>query len=228
MTEFGFERLRPPELSPDAQCFLGIGGVAGRLAMTDRSWCVHPDGRAESVAEHTLMLAKVAVVYAQEFYPDLDVGKVARYALLHDDVEAYVGDTPTLGIDDVGMADKKALEEAGTKQQKKEFDDLPIYLADIDDYEEQIKPEARFVKLMDKGMTILIHIPNKGEVLKGCFTKKDWQRMHAEKVQKLKQTFPEFMAVINVFEELFEYAIERTFKEDGIQEGHQTLLFNNL
>jgi 5'-deoxynucleotidase YfbR-like HD superfamily hydrolase len=42
------------------------------------------------------MLGLIACAFAAAHLPDLDVGLIAQYALVHDLVEVYAGDTPTL------------------------------------------------------------------------------------------------------------------------------------
>lgn len=91
--QFYFER--PPyieSISEAANVAFAMGAVASRLVAEERTRCNHPDGRAENVAEHSFMLAKVAPELAILLYPKLDPGLVARFAIVHDDVEAYVGD----------------------------------------------------------------------------------------------------------------------------------------
>jgi 5'-deoxynucleotidase YfbR-like HD superfamily hydrolase len=89
----------------------------GRLAMAfgkiDRTACYHEDGvTKESDSDHTVMLGWIAPALAQRCFRSLDLGLVAQFALIHDAVEVYAGDTQTLRIDGDGKAAKKAREDA--------------------------------------------------------------------------------------------------------------------
>jgi len=96
-----------PDLSHAANTAIQMGAIASRLVLEERTRTHHPDGRAENVAEHSFMLAKVAAEIAAIMYPELDRGRIALYASVHDDIEAYVRDTPTDRIDAQGLLDKE-------------------------------------------------------------------------------------------------------------------------
>jgi 5'-deoxynucleotidase YfbR-like HD superfamily hydrolase len=158
------------KLSSPAKIAIQMGALASRLIEIKRTRVVHPDGRAENDAEHSLMLSKVAPELAHILYPELDENLVARFATLHDDVEAYVGDTPTDTLANLDQQSKDALESKGLKQLVKEYSHMPNYIRLVQQYEAQSMPEARFVRAVDKLMVLLIHIPNSGFVLKENYT----------------------------------------------------------
>lgn len=106
-------------LSSGAKLSIQMGALAGSLVTVERTRVIHPDGRAENDAEHSFMLAKVAPELANELYPELDDNLVARFAILHDDVEAYVGDTPTDALADLDQSPKDALERIGQSNSQK-------------------------------------------------------------------------------------------------------------
>lgn len=59
-----------------------------------RTTKVQPElDRFENDAEHSFLLATLGCAIAQQMSPHLDLGKVSQYALVHDLVEAYAGDT---------------------------------------------------------------------------------------------------------------------------------------
>ena len=66
--------------------------TAGRLKDTTRH-CYTPDGRHESVAEHSWRLALMAFWLKDEF-PELDINRVIQMCLIHDLGEAFTGDIP--------------------------------------------------------------------------------------------------------------------------------------
>lgn len=125
-----------PELSQPNNVVVAMGALASRLALEERTRTIHPDGRRENVAEHAFMLAKVSLALAETLYPWMDRGKIAEYAINHDDVEAYVGDTPTDVIAQHNPIDKQALEHAGLQQLVSEYESVsPAYTKVVAEYE---------------------------------------------------------------------------------------------
>jgi 5'-deoxynucleotidase YfbR-like HD superfamily hydrolase len=128
----------------------------GRLAMeyaTVNRVTYLADGKTfESDTDHTVMLALIACAVAQKSVPSLDVGLVAQFALVHDLVEAYAGDTSTFGgLSETAKAEKDAREAAALVRIEKEFGhSLPWVHETIEAYESLATPEARFVKTLDK------------------------------------------------------------------------------
>lgn len=138
-----------------------LGRLSLQFGRVDRI-TFHDDGTTpESDTDHTVMLGLIATALAAS--TNLDVGLVAQYALVHDLVEVYAGDTNTLGgLTTEGKADKKAREEAALARLFVEFGDGPLHhVADaLMSYERQKAPEARFVRAVDKLMPKITHILN--------------------------------------------------------------------
>jgi putative hydrolase of HD superfamily len=68
-------------------------GIVGKLKDTTRHvWS--PEGRKESVAEHSWRVAVMALLVADEF-PNVDISKVVKMCLIHDFGEALTGDIPS-------------------------------------------------------------------------------------------------------------------------------------
>ena len=118
----------------------------------------HEDGvRPETDADHVVMLALVAC----ELSPaGLSQPKIAEFAIVHDLVEAYAGDTQTLQIDAAGRAAKDARERAALERLRVEFGAHSWIVFMIEEYERQASPEARYVKLLDKVLPKLTHLTN--------------------------------------------------------------------
>jgi putative hydrolases of HD superfamily len=151
-------------LSPaaTADAVVDVGRLALLFGRTDRI-TYHEDGvTAESDTDHTVMLGLVACALARHVRADLDIGLVAQYALVHDLVEAYAGDTNTLRVlDEAGRADKARREAAAYQRIAAEFGDtLPWLPATIAEYERRATPEARYVKALDKLLPKVTHIGN--------------------------------------------------------------------
>jgi len=183
-----------------------IAALSGRLALEDRTLVKHKGGRAENVAEHSCMLAMVAPVLAEEYYPDLDANLVARFATLHDAVEAYVGDTPTHNIDAAGQLDKEEREKKGLEQLLDDYRGLPTFTKLISGYEEQQVPEARFVRVVDKLMPLLVHFIEGGGALREYIDVPGLLKNSAQKAQALREEYPDFEKLIAAREELAKLA----------------------
>ena len=168
-------------MTPAAEALLSLARLSLALGRTERI-TRHEDGeRPETVAEHTVMLAVCALSLAEEFFPWLDRGEIARFALAHDFPEAICGDTPTLVISAEERAAKAAREGAAIEEIKADTAPLPWLSRSIDEYE-RLKGSGRarkgegkilsaakaaaFVHAVDKMMPKLTHILNGGGTLR--------------------------------------------------------------
>lgn len=203
------------ELSTASNVAVQIGAVASRLVLEERTRTHHKDGRAENVAEHSFMLGKVAPELAELLYPGLDANLVARFALLHDDVEAYVGDTPTDHITQEELDAKAEREELGKERLLTEYAHIPGYSRLVEQYELQELPEARFVRVVDKIMVLLIHIPNRAVVLREQYNYTEFLKSEEKRIQRLAVRFPDFPEILELRRELGQH-IADTFMADLI------------
>lgn len=126
----------------------------------------HEDGNTlETDTTHTVMLGITACAFAREFVPNLDLGKVAQFALVHDLVEVYAGDTNTFGKVAYD-ADKEEREAKALAQIRSQFDSTYPWLGEtIEEYESLKSPEARYIKVFDKILPKITHILNNGAVI---------------------------------------------------------------
>jgi putative hydrolases of HD superfamily len=145
----------------DEQVVLLLGRLVLLAGRTPRA-TLHEDGTTpESVTDHTVMLAVVACAIAHQVDERLDVGLVAQYALVHDLVEAYAGDTNTLRLLDAAtLADKAQRERDAYQRIAFDFQTTPWLPETIAEYEALSTPEARYVKALDKVMPKITHIGN--------------------------------------------------------------------
>lgn len=153
----------------------------------------HEDGeRRETDSDHTVMLGVMACAYADVFAPKLDKGRIAQYALVHDLVEVYAGDTVTFGkVDGSGDKDKEEREAAALARIRDEFDMVyPWVGATIEEYERLESNEARFVKVIDKVMPKLVHILNKGATVRALnHSDKTTKEFHEYQFDKLGKSY---------------------------------------
>jgi len=101
-----------------------------------------------STAEHTFELVLMCWYIMQTDNLDLNHQKVFMYALAHDLVEGWAGDT-YIG-DAAGQATKSAREHAAKEKMKKTFMEFPELIEAIESYEKREDPESIFVYAADK------------------------------------------------------------------------------
>ncbi|MYB40066.1 HD domain-containing protein [Candidatus Saccharibacteria bacterium] len=116
--------------------------------------------RYENDTEHSYNLAMAAwLIVSREKLP-LDVNLVIKYALVHDLVEVYAGDT--FAFDDEAAEDKAAREHAAMRRLR-EDESTAGFAASAEEYEKLDNEESRFVYGLDKLMaafTVLHgHVP---------------------------------------------------------------------
>jgi len=162
--------MKAPELPPSAvQAIIDLGKLSLLFGGVNRVTC-HPDGvTPESDTDHMVMLGLFACAFAERFAPELDRGKIAQFALVHDLVEVYAGDTATGRIlSEADHAGKEEREAAALARIREEFDaELPWIAETIAKYESLDTPEARFIKVVDKALPKITNILNNGVTFKG-------------------------------------------------------------
>ena len=200
-----------PGASDIANNAIRLAMLSSRLALEERTLVNHSSGRPENVAEHSTMLAIIAPAIAELYYPDLDANLIARFASIHDAVEAYVGDTNTHAIGKEELKQKADRESTGLQRLKKDFANLPSFLRLIDEYEAQEVREARFVRVIDKWTPILVHFADEGATLRSYITPDELRDNFASRAVRLKRQFPDFERLVAVREELTELAAEHLF-----------------
>lgn len=163
-----FEHPQPTIESPlniermSAVC-LSLADLCIRYSGVERVPRYHEKHR-ENDAEHSLMVAVLAVELASNLRPELDRGIISQYATIHDFVEISVGDTPTYNLTDQELLDKHRREQLALVSF---LQTLPPYTAELlRSYEEQSTPEARFVRAVDKLTPLLVDILGPGRMVR--------------------------------------------------------------
>jgi 5'-deoxynucleotidase YfbR-like HD superfamily hydrolase len=201
-------------VSVEANIVLQLGAMAGRLALEKRTLVDHIDGRAENVAEHTHMLSRIAPILAMRLYPSLDPALVALLAGVHDDLEAYVGDTPTHSITSEEMEEKRSRERRGLAMLCVEYAHIPEYVRHVLMYEAQEVPEARFVRVLDKLMPLTVHFNQGGVTLTANWTRETMIQNAEDKARELLEEYPDFAELIAIRTELAELAAKELFPHE--------------
>ncbi len=187
-----------------ARSIVSLGRLALDFGHVNRI-TYHPDGTTpESDTDHTVMLGLVACAFAARHLPDLNLGLIAQMALVHDLVEVYAGDTPTLiQLDHNAAAAKQAREHAAYQRIYDEFAaTLPWLPYTLGLYEGRTLPEARYVKAMDKLLPKITHLLN------GCVTIHQQGMTYDQLADRYGTQFDELMAYAADFPPLFDLRVE--------------------
>jgi putative hydrolases of HD superfamily len=158
------------QLIPDqtARKVVELGKLLLAFGQTNRA-TYYEDGKTpESVTDHTVMVSIIGCAFAEQFFLDLDLGKISQFATVHDLVEVYAGDTATLArMSETDKKNKEIRENKALERVKGQFGDVfPWIHQTIVEYESLSTPEARFVKAIDKVMPKITHILNNGATIK--------------------------------------------------------------
>lgn len=186
------------------EAILAVTGHAAQFARIERSVVVLPDGTAETDSDHTVHLAWLAPALAAATAPGLDPNLVATFAAVHDAVEVFAGDTPTITITDRERARKHEREKAALRFWHDDLDaQLPWLPVMIDRYESQADPEARFVKAADKVAPKLVSYLNRARDLQAAgVTPDQFRHMIREQRTALDGYAKEFRALLGVYDEV--------------------------
>ena len=183
------EQLRDDNIS---EACLVLGRVAMSMAGVERIPLYSPE-RRENNSEYSYMLALVAADVAETHYPCLDAGLVTRYAIVHDLVETITGDVPTFNIDNHELQNKETAEKLAIEHLCRSLPPTTSRL--LKEYEEQTKPEARFVRLLDKLMPVVVDIHGPGAQVMHedyqTFTTQQLNSVDKTLQQRYKNMFPE-------------------------------------
>ena len=111
--------------------------------------------RNENDLEHSYQLALLAWYIVEHEKLSLNKELTIKYALVHDLVEAYAGDTFIFSKDETHIKSKKEREEKAAEKLKKEFPKFKELHELIIGYEKREDPESRFVYALDKVIPLL-------------------------------------------------------------------------
>ncbi|MDY0146208.1 MAG: HD domain-containing protein [Kiritimatiellia bacterium] len=106
-----------------------------------------PKVHCETVAEHSLGVALLALFLADAYFPQLDKGKLVRMGLLHDFGEIYAGD---IVPGKMSLTDKHELEKQSVELVFSQLPNGADYLAVWEEFERGETAEARFLKEIDR------------------------------------------------------------------------------
>jgi putative hydrolases of HD superfamily len=165
------------------------------------------ENREENDAEHSFQLAVVAMYLIESEKIPLDAHLAIKYALIHDVVEVYAGDTPAALLKGSAEAlkTKHAREEAAAARIASEFPEFTELHELIGQYETKANPEARFVNALDKLLPILNVYTDRGY---------SW-RVHEVSLNDLITFKSEQVAKVPEVKKHFDLIIERMRAEES-------------
>ncbi len=199
-------------MTENTQTLTEIGKLIFTFARIDRVVLLEDGETPESDTDHTVMLSVCACALAERLYPHLDRGKIAQYALVHDLVEVHAGDTNTFNISARDNEEKEKREAYAFELLQKEFSNAAPWIPDtIAAFNSQESSEARFVDLLDKMMTLITHVINRGAFMKKRgITKEETTSQFTGKLHRCEERFgKEFPEMIGMIREL----INATYKD---------------
>lgn len=118
--------------------------------------------RFENDAEHSWSVALLACSLAPEVDKNLDVGKVAQFALVHDLIEVFAGDTSPWHTEEIRIS-KEAREHEAVQQMATHFSAFPWITETIKAYESKSCNEATYVWAVDKIIILLLRYLDQGK-----------------------------------------------------------------
>lgn len=192
-----------PSIPERVDSLLLLSSVVNRFIDVKRATI--RNGKPETDGEHTLHLQSLAVAYAAEYHPGLDLGRVSLYSLAHDFIEVYAGDVNSLKATPEEIATKALQEKLAFDKLKRELGGVwPAWINLIERYELLADSEARFVKVFDKCDPAFSHLKNGGEVLLslGIATSEEYRTRNSVVRERMEYYADEFPDVLAIREEL--------------------------
>lgn len=171
------------------------------FAMINRRHYLPKSDRRENDAEHSLSVAILCWYIYDTQNLDLNLSKILKYALAHDIVEIYAGDTNTYAsIEERKL--KTIRERAALEKIAADLGGFPSFAATIEAYESKTDEESRFVWTVDKMQMLLLgHLDHWR-----AYREQDisYEAFHAKQTEHLEQASP---YARSVFEALVKFCL---------------------
>lgn len=182
------------------QKVLKFSELLNHFRLVERMMRVNGNGRQENDVEHSYQLAMLAWYIADSRKLDMDTDRIVKYALAHDLVEVYAGDTYVFSTDEKHVAGKKDREHEAFERLKNEFSDFPELFEAISAYEKKEDRESRFVYALDKIQPVINYYLDNGESYRDIEVSIDMVlETRAEKVKispEAKEYFDEILPLL--------------------------------
>lgn len=187
----------------------GIGNIVlGASQLTDDFSNIEriprlANSRRENDVEHSFMLTLAAPAIAERYYPELDVERVRRFALVHDMLEVVVGDVATFDLNAAELKEKDRREQKAKRVVSERLSRISTKLTeDLEEYEQQKSTEAVFVRMVDKLLPVAVDVTGDGlRVIREDYGVSDLtglegshNQLFARMQEKFGQDFPDLVA----------------------------------
>lgn len=161
----------------------------------ERGVVVPGSTRKENDTEHSYNLAMAAWLIIEKDNLPLNVDLALRYALVHDLVEVYAGDS--FALDPAQVANKAEKETAAMK--RLESNSLTSNLAaSIQEYESLANEEAKFIYSLDKLMPAFGVLYGRESIWKDhSISQSDWEDKFRAKIEASQYAEPYLQFVID-------------------------------
>jgi len=124
--------------------------LLNKFRSVERAVLVNEKERNENDVEHSYYMAMLAWYIINVNKLDLDINLVIKYALIHDFVEVYAGDTYIYSSDRAHMESKEKREKEAAEKLQKDFSEFEDMHTLIEKYEKREDKESRFIYALDK------------------------------------------------------------------------------
>lgn len=159
--------------------------------------------RLETDGEHAFMLAIVAITIAEKLGFELDHGKIAQFALIHDLVEAHAGDVSARSSDEEQQVKVDREHEAFLVIKERYAKTTPWIPKLIEAYEARTELEAKFVYAVDKQMGAYSWMAGGGIGWLNNYHEPDGSSYHRV-VKRLRQKSSIYPELLPLFDEIHE------------------------
>lgn len=139
---------------PTVERLAELQQFVANFSKVNRAFELADTGRMENDVDHSYSLALICWYLAPKIAPELNEARIFKYALAHDTVELYAGDTFVFADKEV-LASKSEREDAALEQLYNDWPDFTEMVDYAKGYKEKIDEEAKFVKAVDKILPLL-------------------------------------------------------------------------
>ena len=162
------------------------------------------ENRQENDAEHSFELALVAWYIVRRDRLRLNIHKILSYALVHDLVEVYAGDTFIFSKDVKAHATKHKREEKSRQKIARQFPEFAELHKMILGYEKRSDKESRFIYALDKLVPITNNFIDNGRA---------WKRNNVSLSALIEKKQPQIRAAKEIDSYFKHLAVELKRKE---------------
>ena len=135
--------------------FFSLQQIIIDLSLIDRKHYFPGMKRHENDIEHSMAVTMLCWYIHDKLALDLDIAKILKYALTHDFVERYAGDTPTFASSEERAA-KVIREQESLQKLSIEFSSFDDMIYTMQNYEDKPDEESLFVWSVDKMQALIM------------------------------------------------------------------------